>query len=496
MRFTDPLDAGPGFGTRPSTHPADVQDLDGHGTWVTSTLLSVSPGVEVIPIKVCREMILVGCVWSQGSVLVGLEWALELGVDIVNLSGSTADNALGQFVSRVFDDSFERLAGAGITAFVSSGNHADRYSGINPWAVSASKAGHIAVGGSDDWGSDAVSRSQGGDELSIIAPYGVVAAELGGGETVVFGTSFSAPLAAGLAAGHRSGGIGREDLSSVILDWTIDLDPEGWNARTGYGRVIGGISIEEVYPTYITAGVTSTITVEGRNLHRPVELLVNGEPVPFRTVAHKFTGIEVEFDLAPEEPGVKSIQFLHPAGLESEAAEIQVTNTRHQLTVTKSGEGTVTSTPGGISIGSGSSADSHEFEEDTNVTLTATPAEGWRVESWSGDCSGSDNTCTVTMSRDREVSVTFEEIPPQTYTLTVNKTGQGTVFSDPSGIAIGTQGSSDSHQFQEGTTVVLTVTPSDGWQVESWGGACSGSGSFCTLTMTQDNEVVVGFTAV
>ena len=80
-----------------------------------------------------------------------------------------------------------------------------------------------------------------------------------------------------------------------------------------------------------------------------------------------------------------------------------VTNTQ-QVTVTKSGNGTVTSNPAGISCGTTCSA---SFTSGTSVTLTAAPGSGNSFSGWSGACSGTDSTCIVTMSAAKTVTASF-----------------------------------------------------------------------------------------
>ena len=72
-----------------------------------------------------------------------------------------------------------------------------------------------------------------------------------------------------------------------------------------------------------------------------------------------------------------------------------------------SGNGTVSSSPSGISCGSDCTQD---FADGTAVTLTATPASGSEFAGWSGACSGT-GTCTVTMSAVRDVTATFNSVP-------------------------------------------------------------------------------------
>jgi formylglycine-generating enzyme len=79
------------------------------------------------------------------------------------------------------------------------------------------------------------------------------------------------------------------------------------------------------------------------------------------------------------------------------------TNTPDQYTlnisVTPSGAGTTTP-----------SAGSHDYDENTVVTLIAKPSSGYRFTNWTGDVTDTSNdTTTVTMSADRSVSVHFTE---------------------------------------------------------------------------------------
>jgi len=70
----------------------------------------------------------------------------------------------------------------------------------------------------------------------------------------------------------------------------------------------------------------------------------------------------------------------------------------HTLTVQQVGQGTINQTPPG-SI----------FDYGTAITLTATPAGGWRFSNWSGACSGSGD-CHITMSADKTVTAVFSWI--------------------------------------------------------------------------------------
>ena len=95
---------------------------------------------------------------------------------------------------------------------------------------------------------------------------------------------------------------------------------------------------------------------------------------------------------------------------------------QHTLSVNKTGEGsgTVTSAPAGINCGDTCSA---SFDEDTQVTLTASPSAGSVFASWSGDCSpcGTSSTCTITMDADKSCTAQFQtNLPPVIDSFTTN----------------------------------------------------------------------------
>lgn len=74
------------------------------------------------------------------------------------------------------------------------------------------------------------------------------------------------------------------------------------------------------------------------------------------------------------------------------------------LSVVKTGTGTVSSNPAGISCGATCSAG---FSRDTSVVLTATPTAVSTFTGWSGACSGM-GTCNVTMNQAQNVTAIFE----------------------------------------------------------------------------------------
>ena len=157
----------------------------------------------------------------------------------------------------------------------------------------------------------------------------------------------------------------------------------------------------------------------------------------------------------------------------------------YTLSVNKNGNGTVTSNTGGINCGSTCSG---SFNAGASVQLTATPTAGFAFTGWSGDASGTANPVTVTMSSAKSVTANFT----QSYTLTVSKTGNGSVASNPAGITCGTTCSAT---YAANTTVTLTATADTGYAFDHWTGADSSNGATCTVTMNGAKNVTATFVA-
>jgi len=157
----------------------------------------------------------------------------------------------------------------------------------------------------------------------------------------------------------------------------------------------------------------------------------------------------------------------------------------NKLTVSKTGDGTVTSSPAGINCGSSCSAD---FSYPTTVKLTAAAGAGSRFTGWSGYCSGTGE-CSVPMTASRSVTANFAT---GGYTLSVSRSGDGagTVTSSPAGINCG---STCSYSYGEGTQVALTASPASNLdKFTGWSGACTGMGE-CIVTMNASRSVTASF---
>ncbi|MFY9271246.1 MAG: DUF1565 domain-containing protein [Candidatus Manganitrophaceae bacterium] len=187
---------------------------------------------------------------------------------------------------------------------------------------------------------------------------------------------------------------------------------------------------------------------------------------------------------------VRALDLVGKHGPYSDPPASADTRANPTLTVTKSGNGTVTSSPDGINCGTTCSA---SFNIDTVVTLTATPSANFIFSGWSGACTGT-RTCAVTMDDAKSVTATFNL---QTFRLTVNKSGNGsgTVTSDPAGINCGPT-STCSATFNIGTRITLTARQSDNSTFTSWSGCDTTDRNSCTVTMDRAKIATATFTAL
>lgn len=142
---------------------------------------------------------------------------------------------------------------------------------------------------------------------------------------------------------------------------------------------------------------------------------------------------------------------------------------QYSLSTSITGQGTITANPS-----------SGTYEENTVVSLSATPADGYQFDGWGGDLSGRQNPISITMDSDKTVSATFIETP--LYSLTTTVSGNGSVSLSPSG-----------GMYAEGTEVTLTATPDSENQFNGWSGDASGTANQITVTVDSDMSITATF---
>ncbi len=159
------------------------------------------------------------------------------------------------------------------------------------------------------------------------------------------------------------------------------------------------------------------------------------------------------------------------------------------LSISKTGTGTVTSSPAGINCGTDCG---ENYQQGSMVTLSGTPGAGFSFQGWGGACSGTA-PCTVTMDADKTVTATFVST---NVVLTIDRLGNGTVTSNPAGINCSNSSSMCAAPFARGSSVTLTAVAGTTDTFQGWsGGGCSGTGT-CSPALTADVTVTASFSGI
>lgn len=178
---------------------------------------------------------------------------------------------------------------------------------------------------------------------------------------------------------------------------------------------------------------------------------------------------------------------------ESITATFAQSSSAPELTVSVTGNGTVSGSGIACTSAGGSGCSASESANST-VTLTATPGAGSGFTGWGGACAGTAVSCVVTMDGAKTVTAAFTGggSSGSTYPLVVAVVGDGTVTG--AGISCGSTGSTCTASPAAGSQVKLTAKAASGQSFTGWSGACSGRTATCALTMSAAKSVTATFT--
>jgi subtilisin family serine protease len=463
----------------------------------------VARGADVIAIQVFSHFPAQGSVMSYTSDQIkALERVYELRntyrIAAVNMSlGGGQYGAACDATQPAIKAAIDNLRAAGIATVIASGNNGYTNAISAPACVSSA----ISVGSVCDAGPDGGTCATGTGGVasyanitpfvSLLAPGSTISSSVpGGGYAAWHGTSMAAPHVAGAWA------LVKQAQPTVSVDDALSMlrtngatvnDTRSGGSASGLSRIALGFLAGNAY----TLTVTKAGTGSGSVVSAP-----NGLACGIDCTEPYAEGTTVTLNPTPAAGSVFAGWSGDCSG--SGVCTLTMTSARnvgatftavpYALTVSKTGSGTVTSSPAGINCGSTCTA---PFNGGAAVTLSATPAVGMKFTGWSGACTGAASTCAVSITAARSVSAAFA---PQTYNVTVTKsgTGSGTVTSSPSGISCG---STCSKSLSHGSTMTLTAVAAAGSVFSGWSGACSGTGA-CTLAVTAPQSVGAVFTRV
>ena len=215
---------------------------------------------------------------------------------------------------------------------------------------------------------------------------------------------------------------------------------------------------------------SEALTADGTE---PITWSISGGALPDGLTLNETTG---EISGTPTADGTAKFTVKAENNVGSDTKELSITITKDApaeftITVTSSGNGTASASLAKAAAG-------------TEITLTATPKEGYHFKEWqviSGNVTIKDNKFTMPDS-DVEVKAIFEKDAPPApteFTITVKTDGNGTASASHAKAAAGTE-------------ITLTATPNKGyhfkeWQVESPAGLVITNNKF---TMPDTNVAI------
>ncbi len=138
----------------------------------------------------------------------------------------------------------------------------------------------------------------------------------------------------------------------------------------------------------------------------------------------------------------------------------------------------------------------YDLVENISLSLTATALQGYEFDRWEGSCSANtSNTCVLNINANSQVTAIFKEIvvvEPTYYSLNIGLSGSGTVKNADNNINC--NGGSCVKMFEEGSNLVLSALPSEGFEFDHWEVQCIGSTApSCSLTMNSNLSVTAVF---
>ena len=424
----------------------------------------------------------------------------------------------------------DNLRAAGIPTIISSGNAGYRDGISGPACLSTA----VSVGASCDLsntstcstGVDGIaSFSNISSLISLVAPGSSISSSIpGGGYMVMDGTSMAAPHVAGawalLKQAQPTLGVA-DALAQLRANGVPINDTRASGTVTGLRRLSVGFlgSAATTYALQVTktgAGAaqgTVTSNVPGIQCGPVCEApFASGATVTLSASAAAGT---VFGGWGGACTGTAPTCTLAMSQVRTVTAAFNPTQQTLTLTVDRgatSAAGSVSSSPAAAGLpcstpttaGTPSRTCTANFPFESAVTLMAAPAGGSVFTGWGGECAGTATTCTVTMTAARSVTASFAPEPSR-YRLTVELSraapdATGEVESSPDGIdcTVPAKAADDDNScsatYRRGTKVKLKASAGRDSTFLGWGGACTGTASTCTVSMSAARTVTASFT--
>ena len=234
----------------------NTADVCGHGTKVAGAaaaaannaagVAGVAGQAKIMPVRIAYVDPTYGCYAYYSTIASGITWAADHGARIVNVSYASLP------ASSAVVSAANYLKSKGGLMFASAGNY-NRDEGFVPTDSMISVS---ATDGSDN----RASFSSYGNFVTLSAPgAGIYTTAPGGSYAAVNGTSFAAPVAAGVAALMMAANpsLSNSKIESLLYSSAVDLGTAGRDPYFGHGRVNAAAAVQAAVDAIVAVDTTA-----------------------------------------------------------------------------------------------------------------------------------------------------------------------------------------------------------------------------------------------
>lgn len=194
-----------------------VDEAYGHGTFVAGIVAQVAPDARIVPVRVLDA----DGVGELHAVIEGMEFAIDAGADVINLSFGLNEKSK----SKALKDVFKRAKDEGVTVVAAAGNRGD-----DAKHFPAAEKEIVSVGALDSSGAQIAGFSGRGKWVDIAAPGEDIVSSIPGGNYATWGgTSMAAPVVSGQLAlmAQLQPDADPKDLQKIL--WKSSRRPDHWD---------------------------------------------------------------------------------------------------------------------------------------------------------------------------------------------------------------------------------------------------------------------------